>query len=143
MIFLYRTITNVTKKAPLDTAANAKNKENESGTSGAGPGGVGQEENPGEPEEGHNAENYNARQARKCTKKKEQVDVFQERLLMVIETPQPQVELAPPSPLAKHEYLDVSFEAMAFKMEVLSKDEIMDVVEDLQNLVNRACREKR
>ena len=62
----------------------------------------------------------------------------------MIEVPQPQVDVGPPPPPAKCEYLDVALEAMAFKMrEVLSKKEIIDVVEDLENLVSRACREKR
>ena len=126
----------------MDTAANRNNKENQPGISGAG-GGGGEQQNPAELEEGHNADNYNARQARKYTEK-EQVDTFQERLLKAIETPQPQVDLAPPPPLEKHEYLDVSLEAMAFKMkEVLSKEEVIDVVKDLENLVSRTSREKR
>ena len=59
--------------------------------------------------------------------------------------PQPQVDVGlPPPPPPKREYLDVALEAMAFKIrEVLSKEEIIDVVEDLENLVSRACREKR
>ena len=51
--------------------------------------------------------------------------------------------MGPPPPPPKHEYLDVALEAMAFKIKVLSKEEIIDVVEDLENLVSRACREKR
>ena len=50
----------------------------------------------------------------------------------------------PPPPPTKPKYLDVALEAMAFKIrEVLSKEEIIDVVEDLENSVSRACREKR
>ena len=64
--------------------------------------------------------------------------MFQERLFKAIETSQPRVELPPPPP-TKHEYLDLAFETMAFKMKkVLLKEEIMDVVEYLQNLMNRA-----
>ncbi|MCG8621872.1 MAG: hypothetical protein MJE68_07740, partial [Proteobacteria bacterium] len=83
-----------------------------------------------------------SRQARKRnTKKKEQLDLFQERVIKALE-PQPQPEqVAVP---VKREYLDVALEAMSFKMkEVLSSAEIMDLVEDLEQLVNRACREKR
>ena len=58
--------------------------------------------------------------------------------------PQPPVDVGPqPPPPAKRDNLDVALEAMAFKMrEVLSKEEIMDVVEDLENVVSRVCREK-
>ena len=143
-MFLFRTVTNIAKKSSADAGRNA-NKENEASTSGCAGGGAGEVEKERlETEEAHNADNYDARQARKCTKKKDQVDAFQEQLLKAIEVPQPQVDVGPPPPPAKHEYLDVALEAMAFKMrEVLSKEEIIDVVEDLENLVSRACRDKR
>ena len=148
MFFHCRTVTNVNKKSTTSTASDGNNKENQPGTSGVGDGGadtaaVEQEKNA-ETEEAHNAKNYNARQARKHTKKKEeQVDAFQERLLKAIEL-QAQVDVPAPAPPRKHEYVDVDLEAMSFKMkEVLSKEEIIDLVEDLENLVNRACREKR
>ena len=144
MIFLFRTVTNIAKKSSADAKRNT-NKENEASTSGGAGGGAGEvEKERPETEEAHNADNYDARQARKCTKKKDQVDAFQEQLLKVIEVPQPQVDVGPPPPPPKREYLDVALEAMAFKMrEVLSKEEIIDVVEDLENVVSRACREKR
>ena len=145
MIFLFRTVTNIAKKSSADAGWNA-NKENEASTSGCAEGGAGEvEQERPEREEAHNADNYDARQARKHTKKKDQVDAFQERLLKAIEVPQPPVDVGPqPPPPAKYEYLDVALEAMAFKMrEVLSKEEIMDVVEDLENVVSRVCREKR
>ena len=146
LMCLYRTATNMTKKTSTDTAANGNNKENQLGTSGdgTGGGGYGEEQNPSEAKEGHNVENYDARQARKCTKKKEQVDSFQEWPVKAIEVPQVQVESSVPTPTPKHEYLDIAFEAMAFNMrDVLSKEEIIDLVEDLENLVSKACREKR
>ena len=121
---MYRTVTNVTNKASSETTLTSTgNKENEPSTSGSGTSGGANVDNTGA--EGHNADNYNARQARKrSTKKREQVDAFQERLLKAIEVPQPQVVEQIPQP--KHEYLDAAFKAMAFKMkEVLSKDEIM------------------
>ena len=136
-------VTNVTNKASSETTSTSTcNKENEPSTSGtSGTSGGSDVDNTGA--EGHNADNYDARQARKrSTKKRKQVDAFQERLLKAIEVPQPHVVEQIPQP--KHEYLDAAFKAMAFKMkEVLSKDEIMDLVEDLEQLVNRACREKR
>ena len=147
MILHCRTVTNVNKKSSTSTASDGNNKENQPGTSGVGDGGAGaaavQQEKDAETEEPHNAENYDARQARKRTKKKEQVDAFQERLLKAIE-PQAQVNVPAPAPPPKCEYVDVALEAMSFKMkEVLSKEEIIDLVEDLKNLVSRACREKR
>ena len=49
--------------------------------------------------------------------------------------------MGPPPPPPKCEYLDVALKAMAFKMkEVLAKEEIIDVVGDLENLVSRAER---
>ena len=91
--------------------------------------------------EGYNAENYDSRQARKQSKKRDQSDSFQERFL---KAPPPPPEQVPSDSSVKGEYIYVAFEAMSFKMkEILSKDEIMDLVEDLQQLVNRACREKR
>ena len=92
---------NVTKKAPTGITANQNNKENQLGTSGCGAGGGGggeEHEILGEPYVGHNAENHDARQTRKNTKKKKQVDVFQERPLKDIEAPQPQLEILPKSP---------------------------------------------
>ena len=66
------------------------------------------------------------------------------KLLKAIEAPPPPQEQVPLDSSVKREYIDVAFEAMSFKMkEILSKEEIMDLVEDLQQLVNRACREKR
>ena len=138
-------VTNIAKKSSADARRNA-NKENEASTSGCAGGGAGgagevEKERP-ETEEAHNADNYDARQARKHTKKKDQVDAFQEQILKAIEVPQPQVDVGPPP--AKCGYLDVALEAMALKMRaVLSKEDIIDVVEDLENVVSRACREKR
>ena len=145
-LFCCRTVTNHKRKATnaASTAPAAgnntnNNNENEPGTSG-GPATDGDQDDP--PEEGHTVDNYDSRQARKRnTKKKEQLDLFQERVIKALE-PQPQPEqVAVP---VKREYLDVALEAMSFKMrEVLSSAEIMDLVEDLEQLVNRACREKR
>ena len=138
-------VTNIAKKSSADARRNA-NKENEASTSGCAGGGAGgagevEKERP-ETEEAHNADSYDARQARKHTKKKDQVDAFQEQILKVIEVPQPQVDVGPPP--AKHEYLDVALEVMALKMRaVLSKEDIIDVMGDLENVVSRACREKR
>ena len=65
-------------------------------------------------------------------------------MLKAIEVLPPPPPEQVPSDSIKREYIDVAFEAMSFKMkEILSKEEIMDLVKDLQQLVNRACREKR
>ena len=78
MIFLFRTVTNIAKKSSADAERNA-NKENEASISGSGGGGAGEvEKERPETKEAHNVDNYDARQARKHTKKKDQVDAFQE-----------------------------------------------------------------
>ena len=65
---------------------------------------------------------------------------FQNRLLKTLEGPGPNE----PAVVEKQEYVDVAFAAIAMKMKsTLSQNEIMDLVEDIQQLVNRACREKR
>ena len=46
--------------------------------------------------------------------------------------------------LKKQEYVDLVLLAIALKMKsTLSQHEIMDLVEDIEMIVNRACREKR
>ena len=77
-MFIFKTVTNIAKKSSADAGQNA-NKENEATTSGCAVGGAGEvEKERPETEEAHNADNYGARQARKHTKKKDQVDAFQE-----------------------------------------------------------------
>ena len=77
-MFLFRTVTNIAKKSSADAGWNA-NKENVASTSGCAGGSAGEvEKEKLETEEAHNADNYGARQARKHTKKKDQVDAFQE-----------------------------------------------------------------
>ena len=49
-----------------------------------------------------------------------------------------------PAVVEKQEYVDIAFAAIAMKMKsTLSQNEIMDLVEDIKQLVNQACREKR
>ena len=134
----------MTPAGPNSTNTNNNNDENNRpGISGGGGGDT--DEHPAEAEtEGYNAENYDSRQARKQSKKRDQSDSFQERLLKAIEAPPPPPEQVSSDSSVKREYIDVAFEAMSFKMkEIFSKEEIMDLVKDLQQLVNRACREKR
>ena len=48
------------------------------------------------------------------------------------------------TPTEPQDYVDLAFTAMACKMkDTLNKNEIMDVVEEIEAIVNRACREKR
>ena len=80
------------------------------------------------------AQNYDAQKARKSTgtKRKQNIEVFQEKLLKTLEGPQ-----AP----EKQDYLDL---AMAVKIKsVLSNNEIIDLMEELEEIVNRVCRQKR
>ena len=119
----YRSVTNVSKKTTPATATadlngtnnNNNDENNRPGTSGGGGGG---DEHPGEAEtEGYNAENYDSRQARKRSKKRDQSDSFQERLLKAIEAPPPPPpEQVPSDSSIKREYIDVAFEAMSFKI---------------------------
>ena len=49
-----------------------------------------------------------------------------------------------PAVVEKQEYVDVAFTAIAMKMKsTLSQNKIMDLVEDIQQFANQACREKR
>ena len=60
---------------------------------------------------------------------------FQQKLLKTLESPgEPE----------KQEYVDLALSAIALKMKsTLSQHEIMDLVEDIEIIINRACREKR
>ena len=47
------------------------------------------------------------------------------------------------APAEPQDYVDLAFTAIARKMkDTLNKNEIMDVVEEIEAIVNRACREK-
>ena len=83
------------------------------------------------------AQNYDAWKARKSTgtKRQQNIEVFQEKLLKTLEGPQ-----AP----KKQDYLDLAMAAMAVKIKsVLSNNEIMDLMEELEEIINRVCRQKR
>ena len=110
------------------------------GAAGGGGGDAANEENPQgtEPSNTSNAQNYDARKARHSTKWKQEIENFQQKLLKTLEGPNE------PAVVEKQEYVDVAFAAIAMKMKsTLSQNEMMDLVEDIQQLVNRACREKR
>ena len=103
-------------------------------------------ENPeGNANETANAQSYDAKRSRNTSsssKRRQEMENFQNRLLKTLEGPGPGPN--EPGVVEKQEYVDVAFAAIAMKMKsTLSQNEIMDLVEDIQQLVNRACREKR
>ena len=67
---------------------------------------------------------------------------LQSRILKTLENPIEPVAPAPPP--AEQDYVDLAFAAILRKMkDTLNNNEIMDLIEDIQSIVNRACREKR
>ena len=85
-----------------------------------------------------NAENYDAAKARK-SKKRTETEVWQDKILKCLEP----VDVPQAQPIKK-EYVDSAFETIALQMKQnLSNNEILDLVEDIQGMVNRACREKQ
>ena len=127
---MYRTTTNVPKQsngnnnnnnqgnADVVTEANGDAAENVEGTVS-------------------NAQSYDAKKSRKSStgKRQQEMENFQQKLLKTLESPvEPE----------KQEYVDLALSAIALKMKsTLSQHEIMDLVEDIEMIVNRACREKR
>ena len=68
-------------------------------------------------------------------------DNFQAKILKTLENP---IETAAPAPAEPRDYVDLAFTAISHKMkDTLNKNEIIDVVEEIEAIVNRACREKR
>ena len=81
-------------------------------------------------------QNYDARKAHKSTgtKRQQNIEVFQEKLLKTLEDPQ-----AP----EKQDYFNLAMATMAIKIKsVLSNNEIMDLMEELEEIINRVCRQK-
>ena len=105
------------------------------GTAEAGGGGAGDNM-----EQGQSAQNYDARKVKNAkSKRREEIDNFQAKILKTLENP---IETA--APVEPQDYVDLAFTAIACKMkDTLNKNEIMDVVEEIEAIVNRACREKR
>ena len=81
-----------------------------------------------------------ARKAKNAkSKRREEIDNFQTKILKTLENP---IETA--APAEPQDYVDLAFTVIACKMkDTLNKNEIMDVVEEIEAIVNRACREKR
>ena len=130
-------MTNVPKRNNQnDEGANG---DADAGGAGAGAGGDNQQ---GQNNPNTNAHNYDAHtsknQSRSAVKHREEIQTFQQKVLKTLEQLHP-VEFAEPE-----EYVDLALAAISRKMkDTLSKNEIMDLVEDIQQIVNRACREKR
>ena len=125
-MFFYRTTTNVPKQS------NGNNNNNNQGNTEANG-------DAAENVEGtvSNAQSYDAKKSRKSStgKRQQEMENFQQKLLKTLESPgEPE----------KQEYVDLALSAIALKMKsTLSQHEIMDLVEDIEMIVNRACREKR
>ena len=112
-------------QAPVDTAA------------GDGGGGDGPAEP--QPSTSNGSNGYDASKSRKKHKDKES-EPWQEKVLKFLEP----VDVAPVAPPPKKDYIDVALEAISVQCkENLNKDEILDVVDDIQQLVSRVCRDKR
>ena len=102
---------------------------------GAGAGGAGGDNEA-------SAQSYDASKSRKSKRKDKNVngEAWQEKVIKLLEPVEVDV---PPPP--KKEYIDVALEAVSFqcKENELSKDELLDLADDIQEMVNRVCREKR
>ena len=84
-----------------------------------------------------NAQSYDAKKSRKSStgKRQQEMENFKQKLLKTLESPgEPE----------KQEYVDLALLAIALKMKsTFSQHEIMDLVEDIEMIINRTCREKR
>ena len=134
-MFNHRTTTNV------PTQRNPQQQDN--GDADTGAGGAAEADGGGggdNMEEGQSAQNYNARKVKNAkSKRREEIDNFQAKILKTLENP---IETA--APAEPQDYVDLAFTTIVRKMkDTLNKNEIMDVVEDIEAIVNRACREKR
>ena len=124
----------------VPTQRNPQQQDNGDADTGAGgaaeAGGGGAGDNT---EQGQSAQNYDARKAKNAKSgRREEIDNFQAKFLKTLENP---IETA--TPTEPQDYVDLAFTAMACKMkDTLNKNEIMDVVEEIEAIVNRACREK-
>ena len=133
MDFFYRTTTNV----PRRNNQNDEGANGDANTGGAGAG-AGRDNQQGQNDPNNtSADNYDARtfknQSRSAVKCREEIQMFQQKVLKTLEQPHP----AEPTEL--EEYVDLALAAISRKMkDTLSKNEIMDLVEDIQHIVNRA-----
>ena len=134
-MFNYRTTTNVPIQRNPQQQDNGDADTGAGGAAKAGGGGAGDNM-----EQGQSAQNYDARKAKNAkSKRREEIDNFQAKILKTLENP---IETA--APAEPQDYVDLAFTAIVRKMkDTLNKNEIMDVVEEIEAIVNRACREKR
>ena len=136
-MFNYRAMMNVPTQRNPQQQDNGDVGTGAGGAAEAGRGGTGDNI-----EQGQSAQNYNARKAKNAkSKRREEIDNFQAKILKTLENP---IETAAPAPAEPQDYVDLAFTAISCKMkDTLNKNKIMDVVEEIEAIVNRACREKR
>ena len=121
---------------------NNNNSKNEQGAGDAAAAAEGQDEIQPSPSTSNasnvmQASNYDATKARKSKKRAETV-VWQEKILRCLEPVD-----APQAETPKKDYIDQALVTLGMQMrENLSNHEILDLIEDIQGTVNRACREK-
>ena len=134
-MFNYRTTTNVPTQRNPQQQDNGDADTGASEAAEAGGGGAGDNM-----EQGESAQNYDARKAKNAkSKRREEIDNFQAKILKTLENP---IETA--APAEPQDYVELAFTVIVRKMkDTLNKNEIMDVVEEREAIVNRACREKR
>ena len=85
-----------------------------------------------------NASNYDVSKARK-SKKRADSEVWQEKILRCLEP----VEVPKPE-APKKDFVEQALCTVGMQMrENLSHNEVLDLIEDIQGMVNWACREKR
>ena len=123
---------------PANAVKNNNNNNNDQAGGDAPPVERGQDAEPQSSTskgETSNASNYDATKARK-SKRKSDSEVWQDnilRCLKPVDVPEP----------AKKDYIEPALGTVASQMkENLSHNEILDLIEDIQGMVNRACREK-
>ena len=125
---------------PTNAATNIDNNESNDGPVDAEAGGEDGAQPSTSTENTHaNASNYDASKARK-SKKRADSEVWQEKILRCLEP----VEVPKPEPAPKKDFLEQALCTVGMQMrENLSHNEVLDLIEDIQGMVNRACREKR
>ena len=114
------------QQAPVDGAAGGGGDGNVQAAGGA----------PGPDDPVASTSDYDASKSRKKRKEKSE-EPWQEKVLKFLEP----VDVGPEP---QKDYIDLALHAVAVQCkENLNKNEILDVVDDIQQLVNRVCRDKR
>ena len=134
-----RTVTNVPSNALTSNNNNTKNDQ-DAGDAAAAAEGQDEVQPSTSTSKGNNvmqASNYDATKARK-SKKRAKTEVWQEKKLRCLEpvdVPQPETP--------KQDYIDQALVTLGLQMrENLSKNEILDLIKEIQSTVNQVCREK-